>query len=82
MWEQSIGQSLYMEDSCMLIYKDPDYICGAWMTELGQTGGEIKADIDDYTEEEIVAIFEKYYEWSEKIDNVLKLIFQKYRRKR
>lgn len=32
------------------------------MTELGKTGGAIKADIDDYTEEEIVAIFEKYYE--------------------
>lgn len=62
MWEKSIGQSLYMEDSHMLIYKDPDYICGAWMTELGKTGGTMKANIDDYTEEEIVAVFEKYYE--------------------
>ncbi len=61
MWEKTIGQSIYMEESNMLVYKDPEYIFGAWLTDLYKTGGQLKAKTEEYTEEEIVAIFDKYY---------------------
>lgn len=60
MWEQSIGQSVYLEDSHMLVYKDPEFIFSAWLTDAYKHNESLKTEIEDYTEEEIVAIFNRY----------------------
>lgn len=60
MWEKTIGQSYYLEDSHILVYKDPQFVFGSWLTDAYKNGETLKASIDEYTEEEIVALFNKY----------------------
>ncbi len=60
MWEKTIGKSIYLEESNMLIYKDPQYIFAGWLTDAYKNGEALKSKIDDYTEEEIIAISDKY----------------------
>ena len=59
-WEQTIGQSIYLEQSYMLLYKDPQFIFASWLTDAYKNNEPIKAKIEDYSEDEIVSIFERY----------------------
>ena len=60
MWEKTGGQSDYLEESHMLVYKDPEFIFASWMTDAYSNGETLKASLEEYTEEELIAVFDKY----------------------
>ena len=61
-WEKTIGQSVYLEESATLVYKDPQFVFASWLTDLYKEGGALKAETKEYTEAEITAILDKYIE--------------------
>ncbi len=59
-WEKTIGKSIYLEESHRLVYKDPNFIFASWLTDVYKNGETLRARTKDYSEEEIIAILDKY----------------------
>lgn len=70
-WEKTIGKSVYLEESNMLVYKDPQFVFTSWLTDLYKNGDTLKAAAEEYTEEEIVAILDKYIDKAPYLANEL-----------